>query len=130
MILDADISTDNSAAWIKLQKKYPERLVVFLKPSFAKVKEKLFFADLVHDLEKAATMGVKGVKIWKDLGMYIRDGSDTLLKADDPRLDPFWAKCGELGLPVLIHTADEREYWYPLTPNSLHYGLRADKDQL
>ena len=128
-ILDAGGTTDNLAAWITLQKKYPERLVVFLKPSFAKAKEKTFFTDLVRDLEKAAKMGVKGVKIWKDLGMYIRDGSGKLLKADDSRLDPFWAKCGELGLPVLIHTADEREYWYPLTANSLHYGLRADKDQ-
>jgi len=55
-------------------------------------------------------MGVRGVKIWKDLGMYIRDSHDTLLKVDDPRLDPFWEKCGALGLPVLIHVADEREY--------------------
>jgi hypothetical protein len=69
------------------------------------------------------------VKVWKDLGMYVRDGNDRLLKADDPRLDPFWAKCGELGLPVLIHTADEKEYWQPLTYNSIHFGLRTEKDQ-
>jgi uncharacterized protein len=74
-------------------------------------------------------MGVQGVKIWKDLGMFIRDAHDTLLKVDDARLDRFWAECGELGLRVLIHTADEREYWYPLTRNSVQYGLRAEKDQ-
>ena len=119
----------NLDAWIKLQQKFPDRLVVFWKPSFAKVKEATFFTDLVHELETAARMGVRGVKIWKDLGMYIRDSHGTLLKADDPRLDPFWEKCGELGLPVLIHVADEREYWYPLTPNSIHYGLRAEQDQ-
>src|SRR3989442_888118 len=62
-------------------------------------------------------------------GMYIRDGSGALLKIDDPRLDPFWARCGELGLPVLIHTADPKEYWYPLTYNSLHYGARSEEDQ-
>jgi predicted TIM-barrel fold metal-dependent hydrolase len=28
------------------------------------------------------------------------------VKVDDPRLDPIWAKCGELGIPVLIHSAD------------------------
>src|SRR5262249_5773724 len=31
--------------------------------------------------------------------------------------------------PVLIHTADEREYWQPLTFNSIHYGLRNEADQ-
>jgi hypothetical protein len=61
--------------------------------------------------------------------MYLRDGDGKLLKADDPRLDPFWRKCGELRLPVLIHAADPKEYWRPLTWNSLHHGLRADKDQ-
>ena len=30
---------------------------------------------------------------------------------------------------MLIHTADPKEYWYPLTYNSLHYGLRKEQDQ-
>jgi len=127
--LDAGGPDGSLPAWIKLRQKYPQRLVVFMKPSFARVKEATFFTDLVRDLERAARLGVQGVKIWKDLGMYLRDADGKLLKADDARLDPFWAKCGELGLPVLIHSADPREYWYPLTYNSLHYGLRPEKDQ-
>jgi predicted TIM-barrel fold metal-dependent hydrolase len=128
-ILDADSPRGSLDSWIKLQQKFPERLIVFWKPSFANVKEGTFFSDLVCGLEKAAGMGVRGVKIWKDLGMSIRDSHGALLKADDPRLDPFWEKCGALGLPVLFHAADEREYWYPLTPNSIHYGLRQEEDQ-
>ncbi|MDB5310138.1 MAG: Amidohydrolase [Gemmataceae bacterium] len=128
-VLDAGGPDGNLPAWVKLRRKHPDRLVVFTKPSFAGVKEATFFTDLVRDLDRAAAAGAQGVKIWKDLGMYLRDGAGDLLKADDPRLDPFWGRCGELGLPVLIHTADEREYWYPLTPNSFHYGLRAEKDQ-
>ena len=125
-ILDAGGPDGNLPTWMKLQQKHPDRVIVFMKPSFAKIKEKTFFTDLVRDVEKAAKMGARGVKVWKDIGMSIRDDHDKLLKIDDPRLDPFWEKCGELGLPVLIHTADEKEYWYPLTPNSLHYGLRTD----
>lgn len=128
-ILDSGGPDSNLATWIRLREKYPERLVVFMKPSFAKIKEKTFFDDMVRDLEGSAKQGAQGVKVWKDLGMYLRDGDGKLLKADDPRLDPFWEKCGELGLPVLIHAADEREYWYPLTYNSFHYGLRTEKDQ-
>ncbi|MGH9810680.1 MAG: amidohydrolase family protein, partial [Terriglobia bacterium] len=68
-----------------------------------------------RDLERAAKMGVQGVKVWKDLGMYVRDGRGRILASDDERLDPFWNKCGELGLPMLIHAADPKEYWFPLT---------------
>lgn len=129
VILDASFPGGTLADWLKLRQKFPERLVVFAKLDFRKVKEPTFFADIVGGIEQAAKSGAQGVKVWKDLGMYIRDGSDKLLKADDPRLDPFWAKCGALGMPVLIHAADPKEYWYPLTYNSFHYGLRNEKDQ-
>jgi predicted TIM-barrel fold metal-dependent hydrolase len=129
VVLDAGGPDGNLKDWLKLHQKYPERLIVFWKLDFTGVKGKTFFRDIIRDLEKAARMGLQGVKVWKDLGMYVRDADGELLKADDPRLDPFWAKCGELGLPVLIHTADEREYWYPLTYNSIHFGLRPEKDQ-
>lgn len=38
--------------------------------------------------------------------MTYEDVRDRRLSIDDPRLEPIWAKAGELGIPVLIHTAD------------------------
>jgi hypothetical protein len=60
--------------------------------------------------------------------MWVRDASGKVLAVDDPRLDPFWEKCGALGLPVLIHTADPREYWAPITYNNFFYGERKDAE--
>jgi len=37
---------------------------------------------------------------------------------DDQRLDPLWAKAGELGVPVLIHTADPLAFFQPLDENA------------
>ena len=130
VVLDGDSPPGTLPAWLELQKKYPERLAVFLKADFRDSAKPGFFESLVRKLESAKQAGVKGVKVWKDLGMANRDGQGKLLTIDDPRLDPFWAKCGELKLPVLIHSADPREYWYPLTFNSIHYGLRKEADQL
>jgi predicted TIM-barrel fold metal-dependent hydrolase len=130
--LDAGRTEGPLPGWIELEKKHAGRFVNFAKftaKDFERVREPAFFEDLVLELERAAKMGVRGVKMWKDLGMVIRDASGERMKIDDPRLDPFWAKCGELGLPVLIHTADPREYWYPLTYNSLHYGSRTEEQQ-
>jgi predicted TIM-barrel fold metal-dependent hydrolase len=130
--LDAGRSDGTLPEWIELEKKHPGRFVNFPKftaKDFERLKEPGFFDDLVRELERSARMGIRGVKIWKDLGMIIRDGTGALLKVDDPRLDPFWTKCGELGLVVFIHTADPKEYWYPLTYNSLHYGARTEEMQ-
>jgi predicted TIM-barrel fold metal-dependent hydrolase len=129
VILDGGAPAGSLPAWLKLRKQHADRLVVFYKLDMRRIKEKDFFDVIVREIEQAARMGAGGVKVWKDLGMYARDTNGRLLKADDPRLDPFYAKCGDLGLPVLIHAADPKEYWYPLTYNSFHYGLRDEKDQ-
>jgi predicted TIM-barrel fold metal-dependent hydrolase len=127
--LDAGPPDGNLKDWIKLRDQHAGRVIVFFMLDVRRSDRPDFFKDAVRDVEQAAKLGAQGVKVWKDLGMYARDDKGKLLKADDPRLDPFWARCGELGLPVLIHTADEKEYWQPLTYNSFHYGLRAEQDQ-
>ena len=33
--------------------------------------------------------------------MYVTDDTGARVATDDPRLDPIWAKAGELGVPVL-----------------------------
>ena len=130
--LDAGRVEGTLPAWLEVQKSYPGRIVLFPKftrKDFEGIQDPGFFDGLVRELQRAADRGARGVKIWKDLGMIIRDESGRLLRIDDPRLDPFWTKCGKLGLVVFIHSADPREYWYPLTPNSLHYGARTEEDQ-
>lgn len=115
-------SESNLAAWLQLRREFPARLNVFGTVDFNRAaKEPAFFQAIVTELQAAVTQGMQGIKIWKNLGMHHRDASGALLAIDDPRLDPFWAKCGELGIPVLIHTADPREYWYPNTYNTFQY---------
>jgi hypothetical protein len=129
VVLDGGAPEGSLPAWIKLKQKFPDRLIVFYKLSFKHIDNPTFFADIVHEIDDAARQGIQGVKVWKDLGMYNRDAAGKLLRADDPRLDPFWNKCAELKLPILWHAADPKEYWFPLTYNSIHYGLRKEKDQ-
>lgn len=115
--------------WTELRKKHADRLIVFGSIDFGKIKQPTFFTDIAHELEVQHRLGAQGIKIWKNLGMSVREANGKLLKADDPRLDAFWKRAGELGLPILIHTADPKEYWYPLTYNSFHFGMRSEKEQ-
>ena len=58
--------------------------------------------------------GAQGLKIWKGLGLTVRDPQGALVDVDDPRLAPIWETAGELGLPVLIHVADPVAFFDPL----------------
>ena len=37
---------------------------------------------------------------------------------DDPRFDPMWDTCGQLGIPVAIHTADPVAFFDPIDRNN------------
>ncbi|KAA5540959.1 amidohydrolase [Roseiconus nitratireducens] len=65
-------------------------------------------------LERAAKRGISGLKLFKRFGLGYRNPDGTLIKIDDPRWDPIWEKCGELGLPVIIHTADPAAFFEPI----------------
>ncbi len=93
--------------------RYPGRFVVFSNVSFEDVDEPTFGRRAAQQLEDDVRSGASGLKIFKSLGMWITDRDSNRVRTDDPRLDPIWAKCAELGIPVLIHTGDPAPFWEP-----------------
>src|SRR5215471_10471431 len=67
-----------------------------------------------EELERAVQAGARGLKIWKDFGLQIKDGSGRLLSVDTPQLDPLWVKAAELDIPVLIHVGDPAAFFEPV----------------
>jgi hypothetical protein len=76
---------------------------------------------LVASLCASRDAGARGLKVWKDLGLGVRDASGRLVLPDDPRLADLWEAAGELGLPVLIHTADPIAFWWPVDEENERY---------
>jgi hypothetical protein len=66
-------------------------------------------------LTEAVELGACGLKELKRLGLEVRDKSGKLIPVDDPRIDPVWKRCGELGVPVAIHTSDPLQFHRKLT---------------
>jgi predicted TIM-barrel fold metal-dependent hydrolase len=54
------------------------------------------------------------LKIWKPLGLSLRDPAGNIVAPNDPRLDDLWATAGELKVPVLIHVADPVAFFKPV----------------
>lgn len=113
---DWEESTGHLKASIKSAEKVnPSRLVVFTNLVFSDFGSKDWTSKAVKQLEEDVKAGAKGLKIYKSLGFSgIKDEKGNRVPVNDVRLDPVWAKCGELGIPVLIHTADVASFWDPL----------------
>jgi predicted TIM-barrel fold metal-dependent hydrolase len=69
---------------------------------------------LVHGLEQSVRAGASGLKVWKDLGLSVRDTGNKFVLPDDARLDALWDAAGRLGIPVAIHTADPLAFFDPV----------------
>ena len=111
---------------------YPGRFVVFANVDFGDVDDPEFGALAAARLEADVEAGARGLKIFKSLGLQITDAAGERVPVDDPRLDPIWARAGELGIPVLIHSADPAEFWEPMDENNerwLELRLRPRRRQ-
>ncbi|MEM7783155.1 MAG: amidohydrolase family protein, partial [Planctomycetota bacterium] len=73
-----------------------------------------FVRTCVEQLKVAKQKGIVGVKFFKSFGLSVRNANGSLIKIDDPRFDPFWNACGELGLPVIMHVADPVAFFQPI----------------
>jgi predicted TIM-barrel fold metal-dependent hydrolase len=80
-----------------------------------------FARQIAQQLAAAKELGISGLKVFKSFGLQYRNADGTLTQIDDPRFDPIWQACGELGLPVIIHTADPSAFFDPITPANERY---------
>jgi predicted TIM-barrel fold metal-dependent hydrolase len=107
-----------TAAISNVKKNYPNRFVVFANVDFDGVGNPGWAENAVSQLEEDVKNGAKGLKIYKSLGLRNKDIEGRRVAIDDERLDPVWEKCGELGIPVLIHAADPKSFWDPMDSNN------------
>jgi uncharacterized protein len=92
---------------------YPNRFILFLNINFENLDDEGWPNETLAMMEEAVKQGVRGLKVYKGLGLTDVDNEGNRIAIDDPRLDPIWAKCGELGIPVLIHSGEPSSFWKP-----------------
>ncbi len=65
-------------------------------------------------IDHAFSEGIVTVKVWKNIGMTVRDRSGKFIMIDDPRLDPVIEHIISKNLPVTGHLGEPRNCWLPL----------------
>lgn len=102
---------------------YPGRFIVFGNVDWRRVNEKGFGEAAAKQMAEDVASGMRGIKIYKALGLEYRHPDGRLWRVNDPELGPIWAQAGELGIPVLIHTADPAAFWQPVDEYNFWNGV-------
>jgi predicted TIM-barrel fold metal-dependent hydrolase len=98
-----------------LDRAHPGRFLTFTEPSWNAFTRSDFPTFQAEQIEKAHRMGAKGLKLTKNLGLYLRERltEGPLVAVDDPRFDLMWETAGGLGIPVAIHVSDPDAFFLP-----------------
>ena len=100
-----DKSTEN------IKENQPGRIGLFVNVDFNSIDVENHVENQVNVIRGAVAKGAIGLKVYKGLGLTNKDSKGNRVAVDDKRLGPIWEVCGELGIPVLIHSADPFQFW-------------------
>jgi len=96
-----------------IKENQPERIGLFVNVDFNSIDVENHVENQVNIIRDAVSKGAIGLKVYKSLGLTNKDSKGERVRVDDERLEPIWEVCGELNIPVLIHSADPFQFWLP-----------------
>lgn len=81
---------------------------------------------VIAGLNKDFTDGAIAVKLWKNVGMEIKDSSGHYLMPDNPVFAPIWKDIADHNKTLVAHVADPDSGWLPPNPASPDYQYYRD----
>ncbi len=123
--LDGQLGEDWDEQATLLWQKYKERFVIFVHIDWKGAAKEDDFANydchrpdfarrIARQLAEVHAKGASGLKLFKAFGLEVKNPDGNLVRIDDPRWDPIWDACGQLEMPVLIHSADPAAFFEPI----------------
>jgi predicted TIM-barrel fold metal-dependent hydrolase len=112
--LDGMWGDELEANLARYDRAHPGRFVTFAQAEWSLTAGERFGEQMAAQLREGVARGARGLKVWKNLGLHVRDASGRLVAIDDARLGPLWETAAESGVPVLIHVADPVAFFDPV----------------
>jgi len=116
---------------MKTGEPYKDRIIHFARLNYEGINEKGWSEKTAVELERCFKAGAHGLKIWKDVGLTLKNPDGTYIQVDDPRFDPIWEMCARYNKPVMIHISDSYGRFLHIGPENERYeaGLwRNDRE--
>ncbi len=78
-----------------------------------KLDSESFGADAIKQIDRDFAQGAVAVKIWKNIGMEIKDSGGRYVMADDPKFEPIYKDIASHGKTLMTHQAEPDVAWGP-----------------
>ncbi|MDR2038782.1 MAG: amidohydrolase [Bacteroidales bacterium] len=96
-----------------LKKKYPSQFYFIGTFDPSGFNDMDFTEKTIRQINRCMKSGAQGIKIWKNIGMSIKDEQGNYVMANHPAFMPIYAYLENNKIPMLVHLGEPRNCWLP-----------------
>jgi hypothetical protein len=115
---------DQQLAAVSLRQRYPGRVAFAATFSVENFQSQDWAADTIKQIDTAVKLGAVGVKVWKNIGMSLRNPDGSYVMPDDSRFAPVLAHLEDHHIVLLGHQAEPLNCWLPFEKMT----VRSDRE--
>lgn len=105
---------EQQARAISWMKAFPGRSCYATTFSLKNFNEEGWQEETISYLKNSFAHGAIAVKIWKNIGMELKDKNGNLVMIDNPRFDAVLAYIAKNKIPVIGHIGEPQNCWLPV----------------
>jgi predicted TIM-barrel fold metal-dependent hydrolase len=104
---------------------------IFLCTTFDpyKFNEPSFPSEAIKQIDENFVQGAVAVKIWKNIGMEIKDRNGKFIMPDDPKFTPIYQEIAKHGKTLMSHVAEPNVAWGPADPKDPSWSYYQEHPQ-
>jgi hypothetical protein len=99
---------------LRLVKSYPQRLAYATTFSLDNWNSEAWQNKALDYLKDSFDKGAISVKVWKNVGMELKDTNGRFVMIDNPKFDPLINYLVEKKIPLIGHLGEPKNAWLPL----------------
>jgi len=132
-LLNICVAHSSNSEWRKradlyrsLSDKYPQRYAwctAFDLPGF---DDPQYVDKAIEGLQRDFELGAVACKVWKNIGMDLRNPDGEAVLIDDPIFEPIFNFIAESDRTLLMHMAEPLACWQPLDESNTHRGYYTE----
>jgi predicted TIM-barrel fold metal-dependent hydrolase len=108
---------------------FPAQMEVATTFSVKGFDNKDWAENTIRDLKLSLSKGAKAVKIWKNIGMDLKDKNGKFVMLDHPKIKPVLDYLEGNKIPLIGHNGEPKDCWLPLdkmTFSKSYYGSHPE----
>jgi len=122
---DFDFSIDTQFEVCQsLKKRHPQTFDFLGTFNASAFTSETFAEDTIEHIKKCRAAGARGIKIWKNVGLLVKNEAGQYLMADDPVFDPIYAFLEKEKIPLLAHLGNNHNCWLPIEQMTVSCDVR------